>query len=155
MSWPLNRQGILILGLSLYTLLSPPLKQNRAAGVGVDVALHRSLPRTNPAVDQHTARAIRGPSPPRHSDQPTKCRIHCHTTRRALSQTETPSTPIQIYIVLKPHISYTNFMRVNKRIYWFRVQRRPISVKITIVYGMRFEKYPDSCGRGLKHLRHI
>ena len=112
MSWPLNRQGIVILGLSLCTLL-PPSPQTKSRGRGEGGALHRSLPQTNPAgMDQHTARDIRGPSPPRHSDQPTKCRINCHTTRRGLSLTETPSTPIQINIFLKkPHINY--FTRIS------------------------------------------
>lgn len=160
MSWPLNRQGIVILGLSLCTLL-PPSPQTKSRGRGEGGALHRSLPQTNPAgMDQHTARDIRGPSPPRHSDQPTKCRIHCHTTRRGLSLTETPSTPIQIniYIFKKNRILfYTNFKRVNKRIHWFRVHRRPISVKKNNNNNIRYavSNCPDSCGLCLNYLRHI
>lgn len=129
----------------MYTAAPLPSNKIEGPGGGVGVALHRSLPRTNPAgMDQHTARDIRGPSPPRHSDQPTKCRINCQ--KGFITDWYPDNTNPDKYIFKKTayyftRISsgsisgFTGFVCTEGRLVW---KNKKIK-KWKIIYGMRFQ----------------
>ena len=159
MSWPLNRQGIVILGLSLCTLL-PPSPQTKSRGRGEGWGWLYTGPFLGPIRQGWNSIPLRTLGDLRHPDTVTspQSTVLTATPPEGVYHREPVNTNLDKYIFKKTaYFFYTNFKRVNKRIHWFRVHRRPISVKKKNNNNIRYavSNCPGSCGLCLNYLRHI